>query len=286
MNVRNSLIFSLAFLFLLLLPTIGFAEKGANEADGNGKPAEKNVVDLKKTSKIAEPKDNGKSVSSRNENDKVTTSKAESPKADHSKKPELVSPHNEKQPEPSKKLPDQANEKAKEARMMKTEKGKKSNPNRPIHKVSKPKESSETVMISGGFEPVEQVQIEQLQDKSANRSDNSSAEEPSKNQEINSVTIEDNDDIPLENLPEQFPEKESQELFISQTKPSGSNSKGHSSDQKVSSKSIVDLIANSLEEIRVNFLQPYVMRQHIYRDQWVNAPPAPPPENALFSNNI
>lgn len=277
MNVCNSLIFTLTFLFLLLLPTIGFAEKGANQADGNGKPAEENVVDLNKTSKKVEPKDNGKSVSSRKENAKVTTSKA-----DHSKKPELVLPPKAKQPEPSKKLPDQANEKAKEARMMKTEKGKKSNPNRSIHKVSKPKESSETVLISGGFEPVEQVQIEQLQDKSANRSDKSSAEEPSKIQEINSVTIEDHDDIPLENLPEQFPKKESQELFISQTKPSGSNSKGHSSDQKVSSKSNVDLIANSLEELRVNFLQPYVMKQHIYRDQWVNAPPAPPPENALF----
>ncbi|TYS57737.1 hypothetical protein FZC74_15015 [Sutcliffiella horikoshii] len=280
MNVRNSLIFSLAFLFLLLFPTIGFAEKGANQAEGNGKPAEKHVVDLKKTSKIAESKGNGKSVSSRNENAKVTTSKAESSKADHSKKPELVSPHNEKQPEPSKKLPDQANEKAKEARMMKTEKVKKSNPNRPIHKVSKPK--SETVMIIRGFEPIEQVQIEHLQDSSANRSVNSFAKESLKNQEINSVNIVANDDIPLENLPEQFPKKESQELFISQTKPSGSNLKGQSSDQKVSSKSIVDLIANSLEEIRVNFLQPYVMRQHIYRDQWVNAPPAPPPENALF----
>lgn len=72
MNVCNSLIFTLTFLFLLLLPTIGFAEKGANQADGNGKPAEENVVDLNKTSKKVEPKDNGKSVSSRKENAKVT----------------------------------------------------------------------------------------------------------------------------------------------------------------------------------------------------------------------
>ncbi|WP_226681411.1 hypothetical protein [Sutcliffiella horikoshii] len=279
MNVRHSLILSLSLLFLLFFPTIGVAEKGAIQAEGNGKPAEKNVMDSQKDSKKEETTGNSKPGNSNNENARVNNSKAELPNAD--KKPEVVVPHKVKQSEPSNKLPAQANEKGKKVRLEKTEKIKKSNPNQPIHKESESKKPSEVVKKNVGPEPSKKVRKEQLPDTS-----DSVIKSPTLS-EVDTAKVEANGDLPIEGLPEQkFPESESPEIFISQTKPSGSNAKGHSSDQKVSSKSIFDLIAGSLEEIQVNFLQPYVMRQHIYRNQWVNAPPAPPPENALFSTNI
>lgn len=279
MNVRHSLILSLSLLFLLLFPTIGVAEKGANQAEGNGKPAEKTVIDSKEDSKKEETPGISKPENSNNENARVNNSKATMPKPD--KKSEVVVPQKVKQAEPSNKLPAQANEKAKKVRLEKTDKSKKSNPNQPIHNKSESKKPSEVVKKNVGPEPIKKIRKEQLTDTSANELDDSLKESPKLSQ-VNTARVEANGDSPMKDLPEQFPESESPEFFITQTKPSGNNGKGHSSDQKVSSKSIFDLIAESLEEIQVNFLQPYVMRQHIYRDQWVNAPPAPPPENALF----
>ncbi|KMJ59410.1 hypothetical protein AB685_00530 [Bacillus sp. LL01] len=285
MNVRNSLIFSLTFLFLLLFPTIGLAEKGATQGGGNEKAAEKNVVVPKMDLNKDVHTGSRKAENTRNENASPTYNRNESQQPEKGKKPEIHVPQKERQhdtrPESSKKLPAQANEKAKEARLAKAEKRQVSNPTQPIHKMSESKKPSEVVEKNVGLEPENKVQMEQLKDSSANRLDDSS-EKSLKSSGVDTATVEDNGYIPLEDLPEHFPESESPDLFISQTKPSGSNAKGHSYDQKVSSKSIFDLIACSLEEIRVNFLQPYVMRQHIYRDQWVNAPPAPPPENALF----
>jgi hypothetical protein len=281
MNVRHSLILSLSLLFFLLFPTIGVAEKGVNQAEGDGKPAEKNVVDTKKGSKKEESSGNSKPGISNNENAGINNNRPEMPKVDKEQK--VVVPHKEKQSEPSNKLPAQANEKAKKVRLEKTDKRKNSNSNQPIHNKSESKKRSEVVIKSDNPEPSKKVPKEQLTVNMANKLDDSSKKSPTLSQ-FNNATVKANGDLPMENLPEQIPESESPEFFISQTKPSGSNVKGQSSDQKVSSKSIFDLIAGSLEDTQVNFLQPYVMRQHIYRDQWVNAPPAPPPENALFSN--
>ncbi|NLP52864.1 hypothetical protein [Bacillus sp. RO1] len=275
MNVRHSLILSLSLLFLLLFPTIGDAEKGTHQSEGNGKPAEKNVVDSKRGSKKEETTGNTYAEIPNNENTRANYSNAELPKAD--KKPEVALPHKERQSEPSNKLHAQANKKAKKVRLEKTEKSKKSNSNQPVHNKSESKKPSEVVKK----EPSKKVRKEQLIVNMANKLDGRSNKSPTLSQ-VNNVTVKANGELPMEDLPEQFPESESPEFFISQTKPSGSNAKGQSSDQKVSSTSIFDLIAGSLEDIQVNFLQPYVMRQHIYRDQWVNAPPAPPPENALF----
>ncbi len=283
MNVRNSMILSLFFLCFLLFPNIGVAEKGANQAEGNGKSAEKNVVvsnndpnkDIHAASRKAE--------TTRYENANATHKRAEFQKIDKANKPEINVPQKESQPDPrnesSKKLPAQASEKAKEARL---EKRKEANSNQPIHKMSESKKPSEVVEKTVSLELDKKVQKEQQKNNSAYKSDDIS-EESLKSSGINTATEMDNGSSPIEeNLPEHFPETEATEFYISQTKPSGSNAKGQSSDQKLSSKSLYDLMADSLEEIRVNFLQPYVMRQHIYRDQWVNAPPAPPPENALF----
>lgn len=288
MNVRNSMILSLFFLCFLLFPDIGVAEKRVNQAEGNGKPAEKSMVVSKSDSKL-----DVNSVIDKPEtasNDKVSTSDVGAQKSKKSQRPDIVVPQKERQPDPwpksSKKLPAQASEKAKEARLEKTEKRKEANSNKPIHKMSETKKPSDVVEKTVSLEPGKKVRKEQLKDNLANRSDDNS-EESLESNEINSATEVDNGSSPLEeDYPEDFPETEAPEFSISQAKPSGSIAKGQSSDQKVSSKSIFDLLSNSLEEIRVNFLQPYVMRQHIYRNQWVNAPPAPPPESALFSNNI
>lgn len=288
MNVRHMSILPLLFLLILLVPTMVNAEKGGNKSEENGKAAPKNVV-IPEVNSAKNPA-KGKVESLPKENARV-----ENQQATKVQKPEVPLPQKKKQPEQksqtSKELPTQANKKANEAQLRKTEKKqeKRKNPNpiSPIHKEDESKKPSVLVKMEVNPTLESKIRDDQGQKISKSSSHDTKGNSYSNFERTDNASSVDRKNSPWEDLPVQFPRSEPTEFFISQNNSAGiSNAKGSSADSKVSSKSMIDLLTGSLEEIRMNFLQPYVMRQHIYRNQWVNAPPAPPPESALFSNNI
>jgi hypothetical protein len=266
MNVRSILLLPLTFLIAFILPTMVFAEK----PETKGKPVEEVMVQKNMTNASGNS-NNHKADEKRNVNASISEEKSQN-----------IGNPNKPKVEKNNQLPKQANEKAKEAQLntveKKQDKEKKTDPVVSNNKGSNTKKDSDKNKQPKAEEKI--VPVKKAVDTTIPETPKDAHKEVIS--PVDNTKPEDNlEDEAKHDMPIPLHEKETPEVHISPVNPSGKNVGSSSADQKGSSKSMVDFMGGILEEIRVNFLEPFVMRQHVYRSQWVNAPPAPPPEIAL-----
>ncbi|MCA1319945.1 hypothetical protein LC085_08455 [Bacillus tianshenii] len=265
MNVRRLWFLPLLFLFVLTLPDAAGAEKGGTPPEGKGKqtPVEVTV-----------PKGN---VPQKPDRAETPVQKEINPVA---KEKRNVPTQQEKSNE-VKELPEQASETAKEAVQKEPAKQK-------VDKVPVPSQSDQTV-------PVTAHKVEELDQPSASAHkqpeiihNNSTTEETDTDtsnkdgslSEESSVSISEE---PGKSIPAPLPPRKDWEPTMLQVQQLQSQKKpsGNTGETKVPSKGSLDFLGMNPGEAVMILVEPFVSKHLTFRSQWVNAPPAPPPENTL-----
>ncbi|WP_417899268.1 hypothetical protein ABN702_02545 [Bacillus haimaensis] len=265
MNVRILWFLPLLFLFVLTLPDAADAEKGGNPPEGKGKqtPVEVTVP-------------NG-NVPQKPDRTETPVRKEINPIA---KEKRSVPTQHEKS-NVVKELPEQASETANAAVQKESAKQK-------VEKVPVPSESDQAV-------PVTAQKVEVLDKPSASTQkqpeiihNKSTAEEADTDTSNKGVTLSEETSVsiseePSKSIPAPLPPRKDREPTILQVQQQQSQKKpsGNTGDTKVPSKGSLDFLGMNPGEAVMVLIEPFVSKHLTFRSQWVNAPPAPPPESPL-----
>ncbi len=255
------------------MPAQAFAERGSHPSKEKG-----NVVQQDQAPQAVHAKetnDNAKKPSVQaNKNQNVETTVENKGKSrdvsDDTKHPSTKENNSQngstsvKKKEKSKDLPDQANDKANEA----------------INKTGQYKEKE----TKSDRSPQKQKGMEKQKEPVSARNT-----APYSREKVH-TPIEKSKDVPAsehnvsepsqQDLPAPLPTKKEWELHILQAPQSMKIHAGAANDYKGSSKTKLDFLPGETVRLGVRRKQPFVKRNHIFRNQWVNAPPTPPPKLA------
>ncbi|USK36673.1 hypothetical protein LIT25_26415 (plasmid) [Bacillus sp. F19] len=281
MYVRIVVFLPLLFLLAVFMPSMAFAENGVNQTEVNGKDVQKANVQKVDVQKADVQKANVQQ--STKINDISDKAKEQSSNVNKSKN---VNASVKNQGKPND-LPDQANDKAKEAVhkvVQNQEKEKKPDPSPQKRKgtdsLSQKGEKTKKRNLLPIKEPVSDRNKEPhyVEEVYSNNESNSNTE---KVESTISNNVSKEVESSKEELPIPLPNKKVWELHIFQVQQSIKTPFGLSNDYKGSNKIKMDFLNDYTGQLGVRFKEPFVLRQHVYRNQWVNAPPAPPPKFAL-----
>ncbi|MGD6833446.1 hypothetical protein ACQCT5_14835 [Sutcliffiella halmapala] len=267
MNVRRLWFLPLLLLFVLTLPNVAGAEKGGNPPKGKGEQApevatvpDRNVPQKpdkagapiqKEINPIAEEKRN------------VPTPQAKSNAV--------------------KELPEQASEKAKEAVQKEPVKQK-------VEVVPVPSKPDKTVPVTPPKVEVRDKTSASTQKQSEIIHNDSIEEETGTDTSRKDLSLSDGYGSTVTKVEESssdnpvpFPPRKDWEPTILQVQQQQSQKKptGNTGDTKVPSKGSLDFLGMNPVEAVMVLIEPFVSKHLTFRSQWVNAPPAPPPESPL-----
>lgn len=265
MNVRRFWFLPLLLLFVLTLPNVAGAEKGGNPPEGKGKQAPEVVT-----------------VPNRNVPQKPD--KAEAP---IQKEINPIAEEKRNVPTPQaksnavKELPEQASEKAKEAVQKDPVKQKEevvpvtSKPDKTVPVTPPEVEGRDKPSASTQKQPeiIHNDITEEETGTGTSRNDLSFSEGSTVTKGEESST---GNPVPL-------PPRKDWEPTILQVQQQQSQKKptGNTGDTKVPSKGSLDFLGINPGEAVMVLIEPFVSKHLTFRSQWVNAPPAPPPESPL-----
>lgn len=265
MNVRRLWFLPLLFLFVLTLPDAAGAEKGGNPPEGKGKQAPE-VATVPDRNVPQKPGKAGAPIQ------KVINPIAE-------EKRNVPTP--QAKSNAVKELPEQASEKAKEAVQKEPVKQK-------IEVVPVPSQPDKTVPVTPPEDEVRDKPSASTQ-KQPEIIHNDIAEEetgtdtPKEDVSLpKGSTVTRGEESSTSN-PVPIPPRKDWEPTILQVQQQQSQKKptGNTGDTKVPSKGSLDFLGMKPGEAVMVLIEPFVLKHFTFRSQWVNAPPAPPPENAL-----
>ncbi|SDH84914.1 hypothetical protein [Alteribacillus bidgolensis] len=277
MNVRITVFLPLLFLLAVSLPAQAIAEKGGNPSREKGNVVQQDQVPEAVHTKAN--KDNAKKQSAQtNKNQNADTSienkgksrdvsddtKHQSTKENNSQKGSTSVEKKRK----SKGLPDQANEKAKEAVHKKVQHKEKETKSDRSPQKQKGKEKQKEPVSAQDTAPHSREKVQTNNKRQFEKSNVEPASEPNASER------------PQQDLPSPLPAKKEWELHILQAQQSMKIHVGSANDYKGGSKTKLDFLYGETVRLGVRWKQPFVKRHHIFRNQWVNAPPTPPPKLA------
>ncbi|MFE7063994.1 hypothetical protein ACFVAD_17830 [Sutcliffiella sp. NPDC057660] len=265
MNVRRVWFLPLLFLFVLTLPDAVGAEKGGNPPEGKGKQASE-VVTVPNGNVPQKP------------------DKAEAP---IQKEFNPIAEENRNVPTPQaksnavKELPKQASEKAEEAVQKEPVKQK-------IEVVPVPSQPDKTVPVTPPEDEVRDKPSSSTQKQPEIIHNNNSEEKTGSNTSKKDVSLSEGSSASVSeesstSTPVPLPTRKDWEPTILQVQQQQSQKKptGNTGDTKVPSKGSLDFLGINPGEAVMVLIEPFVSNHLTFRSQWVNAPPAPPPEKTL-----
>ncbi|RSL29717.1 hypothetical protein D7Z54_29760 [Salibacterium salarium] len=270
MNVHLAVCLPLLFLLAVLMPSMAFAEKGPAQSGVKDKVVQK--VDDKQSIEINDSSDQANEQST-NENKSKNSNTSVENKGN------------------VKDLPDQANDKAKEKVKEAVHKGhqnrdKEIKPDPPLQqqkeKDSRQKDKkAEDGNLSPKKEPVPKQEKTPDSDKEVDSSKDHSTDTEKAESTISNKVSKEEEDSPKHKGPIPLPKKKESVLYILQAQQSIKTPVGSSNDNNGSNHTKMDYLNGYTSHLGVRFTDPFVIRQPIFRNQWVNAPPTPPPKFAL-----
>lgn len=265
MNVRRLWFLPLLLLFVLTLPNVAGAEKGGNPPEGKGKQAPEVVT-----------------VPNRN-----VTQKPDKAGAPIQKEINPIAEENRNVPTPQaksnavKELPEQASEKAKEAVQKEPVKQK-------IEQVPVPSKTGKTVPVTPQKVEVQDKPSASTQKQPEIIHNNNSEEKTGSDTSRKDVSLVEGSSASVSkesstSTPVPLPPRKDWEPTILQVQQQQSQKKptGNTGDTKVPSKGSLDFLGINPSEAVMVLIEPFVSKHLTFRSQWVNAPPAPPPESPL-----
>ncbi|SDH67175.1 hypothetical protein SAMN05192534_10919 [Alteribacillus persepolensis] len=288
MNVRTAVLLPVLMLFALFVTEPVLAEKGGGGPEQKGKPVQQKQVppsgQQAKNDNVKGPPAHAKneqpasaSGDKKGKPKEMPAEKAANPPQHAGKEKHRQS--SRKQEKPPKKLPEEANEKAKEA-VHKTNRNSKS---------QKPKKSQASRNVSRQEETA-QKDTEQAAKRADKKSEGqrkkprSDQGAPVKKQEKNDSKVSKDTSEEEENTKEEFPAplpvQQKGELPFLKNQQSVKIPAGASHDNSGSYKTKMEVLLGEVKHLRVLLMNPFVERHCMFRNQWVNAPPTPPPQTA------
>ncbi|MGM0838190.1 MAG: hypothetical protein ACQEV7_18785 [Bacillota bacterium] len=265
MNVGRLWFLPLLLLFVLTLPDVAAAEKGGNPPEGKGKQAPDEVI---------VPKGN---VPQKSDKARVPVQKEINPIAKENRNV----PTPQEKSNAVKELPEQASEKAKEAVQKEPAKQK-------VEQVPDPSKPDQTVPVTPQEVEVRDKPnastLKQLEIIHNNIPEEKAGSDTSRKDvylaEGSSASVREESS---KSTPVPLPPRKDWEPTILQVQQQQSQKKptGNTGDTKVPSKGSLDFLGINPGEAVMVLIEPFVSKHLTFRSQWVNAPPAPPPESPL-----